>query len=1045
MPSTSDLAKDVSALTLEENEDKENDDKEEEGPLCDRIVQKSKSDTCNYRSLTLKNGLRVLLVSDMETVTSDNPVFNTMEKEKTSTQKAAACLAVKVGSCQDPKNVLGLAHFLEHMLFMGSSKYSSENAYDDYLDHHGGESNASTDLEMTNFTFDVNVEHLEGALDRFASFFIAPLIRKGSMSREVKAVDSEYSMALQKDTERLDQIKHTLMQPDHPLNTFTAGNQESLSSLPRRAQVDTNKALKEFYEKYYSAHLMVLVVQSAETLDTLEGMIQVFEKIPNNGVEQPTLANFPRPVFEKNFIKYCPIKDKHKLHMEWFMPPQRDHYLNKSENVISWCMGHEGPGSILSKLKKEDLATELSAGIGSGGDEDCSNFGKFSVEVKLSDKGLEQYERVTEMVFEYINMLRREGPQEWVFNEMQKMDQIDFDWEDPQDPYDNVEDLADNMLLYPEEHYITGPMLLFEYTPDRITELLSLLVPDTVIITLQSKKLQGECKSVERWFKGRYNASKVPNELLARWKGLGEGDFTLPQQNKFIPENFEMKEWDTDGPKAAPVLLVEDSLHKVWYHMDDVFEMPEAYVTAKIFSKATMESARSEATSDLFLSCLESYLGEKLYIANQAGLTWGLDSTSEGWILTASGYNDKLIDYFTTLVDELVSGVITQNFNMVKENMSRAYDTALLKPVNKAQELRLRMFTTGAFTYEEKKAQLASITAQDVEGFRSKLGNVFIEFLIGGNVTSAEATVYTEKLTSSISSDTGLPACQFYQKRVWEVPIGSWRLISQNDNAEDVNTVVINYYQLAKITHRDWMLLAVLQSFMSEPMFDQLRTKLQLGYTVYSSEHNTHGVTGFSFTICTQANKFTAVEVNIYIERFIAWFKNSFDKISELDFEEKVSGLINDRLHPQTSLSEEMEAMWNEIDDQVYIFDRDLRDVEVLKELSKGEVQSFIQKLFYKDVRKISIQVLGNPKGTYTSKVDSGSEDSGSESDSDSDYSDDEDRPRQANLKLLTPNDIKQYKEVITDIASCEEFKKKCKLMPVYKLATAVVTKDVTH
>lgn len=45
-------------------------------------------------------------------------------------------------------------------------------------------------------------------------------------------------------------------------------------------------------------------VQSAETLDSLEGMIQVFEKIPNNGVETPTLANFPTPVFEKTFIKW---------------------------------------------------------------------------------------------------------------------------------------------------------------------------------------------------------------------------------------------------------------------------------------------------------------------------------------------------------------------------------------------------------------------------------------------------------------------------------------------------------------------------------------------------------------------------------------------------------------------------------------------------------------------------------------------------------------------------------------------------------------------
>lgn len=56
-----------------------------------------------------------------------------------------------------------------------------------------------------------------------------------------------------------------------------------------------------------------------------------------------------------------------------------------------------------------------------------------------------------------------------------------------------------------------------------------------------------------------------------------------------------------------------------------------------------------------------------------------------------------------------------------------------------------------------------------LQAFRGKLGNVFIEYLIGGNVTSAEATVFTDKLTNAICTDTGLPACQFYQKRVYEV------------------------------------------------------------------------------------------------------------------------------------------------------------------------------------------------------------------------------------------------------------------------------------
>jgi len=55
----------------------------------------------------------------------------------------------------------------------------------------GGSTNAYTSSESTNYHFDVNQEHLEGALDRFAQFFISPTISKDGVEREVNAVDSE--------------------------------------------------------------------------------------------------------------------------------------------------------------------------------------------------------------------------------------------------------------------------------------------------------------------------------------------------------------------------------------------------------------------------------------------------------------------------------------------------------------------------------------------------------------------------------------------------------------------------------------------------------------------------------------------------------------------------------------------------------------------------------------------------------------------------------------------------------------------------------------
>jgi insulysin len=137
------------------------------------------SDDRKYRHLVLPNHLQILLISDP------------------STDKAAACCDVAVGSMADPAEAQGLAHFLEHMLFMGTEKYPEENEYSVFLNEHGGYSNAYTAQENTVYYFDVNSSHLEKALDLFASFFICPLFSESSTGREINAVDSENSKNLQ--------------------------------------------------------------------------------------------------------------------------------------------------------------------------------------------------------------------------------------------------------------------------------------------------------------------------------------------------------------------------------------------------------------------------------------------------------------------------------------------------------------------------------------------------------------------------------------------------------------------------------------------------------------------------------------------------------------------------------------------------------------------------------------------------------------------------------------------------------------------------------
>lgn len=108
-----------------------------------------------------------------------------------TTDKSAASLDVHVGSMSDPWEVPGVAHFLEHMLFLGTKKYPEENEYTKFLSNHNGQYNAFTASNDTNYHFDVSPEFLPDVLDRFAQFFISPLFTATATEREMNAVDHE--------------------------------------------------------------------------------------------------------------------------------------------------------------------------------------------------------------------------------------------------------------------------------------------------------------------------------------------------------------------------------------------------------------------------------------------------------------------------------------------------------------------------------------------------------------------------------------------------------------------------------------------------------------------------------------------------------------------------------------------------------------------------------------------------------------------------------------------------------------------------------------
>ncbi|HDY83355.1 MAG TPA: peptidase M16, partial [Halieaceae bacterium] len=175
---------------------------------------KSPNDDYQYRLLTLDNDLEVLLICDPDT------------------PKAAAALDVMVGSGDNPVGRGGLAHFLEHMLFLGTDKYPDAAEYEQYITEHGGSRNAYTSFEHTNYFFDVNAPFLPEALDRFAQFFIAPRFDTQYVDREKNAVEAEYQMGLKRDPRRGLDVLQEVMNPVHPYSQFSVGRLDTLADRP---------------------------------------------------------------------------------------------------------------------------------------------------------------------------------------------------------------------------------------------------------------------------------------------------------------------------------------------------------------------------------------------------------------------------------------------------------------------------------------------------------------------------------------------------------------------------------------------------------------------------------------------------------------------------------------------------------------------------------------------------------------------------------------------------------------------------------------------
>ncbi|KAM0898656.1 hypothetical protein ACQ4PT_021817 [Festuca glaucescens] len=573
-------------------------------------VTKPRNDKRGYRRVVLPNALECLLISDPDT------------------DKAAASMNVSVGYFCDPDGLEGLAHFLEHMLFYASEKYPIEDSYSKYIAEHGGSTNAFTTSEHTNFYFDVNNDCLDDALDRFAQFFIKPLMSPDATLREIKAVDSENQKNLLSDPWRMSQLQKHLCSNNHPYHKFSTGNWNTLEVKPKEKGFDTRLELINFYDSHYSANLMQLVVYGKESLDNIQTLVESkFCDIKNVGRKQ---FSFPgHPCSSKDLqilVKAVPIKQGHTLRVLWPITPNIRHYKEGPCRYVSHLIGHEGEGSLFYILKKLGWAMSLESGEGDWSYE----FSFFSVVIQLTDVGHEHMEDVIGLLFRYITLLQTSGTPKWIFDELLAICETGFNYRDKSPPMNYCANISSNMQIFPPEDWLIASSVPSKFSPDAIQRVLNELTPDNVRIFWESKLFEGQANLTEPWYGTSYCVEAVPPSTIQKWveKAPNE-DLHLPKPNIFIPTDLSLKK--VEEKTSFPCMLRKTPFSRLWYKPDTLFFTPKVYIKMDFHCPLSHSSPESSVLTGVFTRLLMDYLNDYAYDAEVAGLYYAVVPNDTGF------------------------------------------------------------------------------------------------------------------------------------------------------------------------------------------------------------------------------------------------------------------------------------------------------------------------------------------------------------------------------------------------------------------------------
>lgn len=884
-------------------------------------IIKSPNDDRQYQALLLSNQLQVVLVSDP------------------SLENSAASLAVGVGSAQDPQDHQGLAHYLEHMLFLGTSKYPEPDGFMKFTSENGGYTNAFTAFDKTNFMFQVNSGKFDEALDRFSDYFKSPTFDPQFSDKERHAVNNEWSMQKAQDNWNLFALDGITGNPKNPQAKFNIGNLDTLVDKPNSV---LQEQLKDFYNRYYSANIMRLTLVGKQSLPELKAMAEkYFAAIPNKAIERPqiTVPGLTKAQYGMS-IHYNPIKDLKVLFVDYPVQSLKPEWRYKPGEFVHNLITSEEPGTLCEQLRAKGLVKLVSASFN---DDTYGKDGYFRVQAELTDMGLAHQDEIVAAIFAYVDMVKAQGLKPAYFDELKTMRSKDFVNAAKPDALNQAVELSMKQFDLPVAHLLDADYVYEKYDAKKIRSLLNELDEKHARIWYVNDNEKVETPIP--YFDGKYSERAITAEEYAHWNQLAKGmSFNLPPLNDLFTDKPAPI---VDNTYLKPHQVVSQAGVEAWLVQPEFYREDKGKLSLEINADIQNRDARQTVLASLVNDIFNKQLTSLSDRASRAslGVQVGLLGAGDQGIFI-SGYTTK----HALLLDQVLKAFV--DLHITDASVQQALDSyqQALDNFRKAQVYRQlggrfgKLLRSPYWSDEQLLAASQQLTTADVIAYHQQLlSNPLLRIFAAGNYTEQQLKDFAQGAVALIPGKR-LPEQRILQS--YNIPAAGKPLVVNEDTELADDGLLQGFFRPAP-SDAEQAQLSVLNALYGNAFFMQLRTHEQLGYAVFSQDTAVNEIPGFIMLVQSSNTDLPAIKARM--DKFRKDYLAILKTVSDVDVEQTKQALIANLLQKPTDFYQEAGLYDDQFWDGKYSFDKRERKVAALKNVTKADLISIYQKLLLSD------------------------------------------------------------------------------------------------